>query len=509
MDDYPSSKSKFYNTLQEPFSLNEIKFENFNDTHVSESASEIVQQCDQQLDQQGEHIITCLIISHGYEMNNIINSNIDKNIRILSRAGVPGCLGVCGPSDYDNLFDEYENNMDYNLSTYQKLEKIQQNFLSPEQCFKLYNTTYQHNLNKKIGKYSLDIFTKKAHSRIYKPVNEHLYSFTFPENFNQGIHILEIKNPVPNNIFSYKNNLLDKRFFLDEFNNPEKVKDNIRQALRLLFNYMKFPIIDIKTDYESVEDIEQNFIPRNQNEEIIKTKFFEKYVKNIKKKILKDYAQKMFTKQNINEALKIYKDQQVKQILDIYIINFLDYFEENNYNCDYILELLDLIKNNYFDSVLLKRQITSEELQSNRNLVKKFYPRIFSNQVDSIIFISNVAKLYGELYSVIMNQIYSGKINTVEIKLSTIINYLKSKGFTIINIIDLSCRSVEDKKYETPEGKEKINEIKEMEEMGIEDPQDLYEKNKGGKKSKKNKKTRKYRRSRQYRKYRRTRHHRK
>lgn len=255
-----------------------------------------------------EPTITCLIIAHGIEENYKISSHSNKNIRVLSRAGVPGCLGTCGPSDYDDIFHEYQYKMYKTLSSYQKIKYIQQKFLSEQQCTMLYDTINRDKYDNSSGKYSLDIFSKKGHSRIYKPLREHTYVFTFPPEFKQGIHILEVNNPLPNSGLEYMDNLINKRFFLDEFNNPQQVRNNIERTLKFFLDYIYFPVdIQIKTDYETIEDVNANFIPQNEDEEEIKKMFFEGFVVNMRK-IWKGAETKFFTPKNINKMLLMYAD---------------------------------------------------------------------------------------------------------------------------------------------------------------------------------------------------------
>ena len=376
-----------------------------------------------------EPTITCLIIAHGADLNYKINSRIDKNIRLLSRAGVPGCLGRCGTDDYDVIFREYEHKLDSSLSSFQKLEQIQEKFLSEQECALLYDTTNREKYDKRSGKYSLDIFTKKRHSRIFKPFNDHIYEFTWSPKFKQGIHILEVKNPPPDNDIRYRDNLLKKRFHLDEFNNPEKLRYNIEKILRKIFKYM------------------------------------------------------------------FYHDGNK---LDNIINNFVAYFKENNYNSEHIFEMIYEIEHTYKQQYFAKKPLPLEDQESNQKLIDKFYPKVFSNETECLDFIFNIIKYSSKLYVILQDDIYSGNIDT-RINMSAIIDYLKSKGYKIINLIDLSCRSIPEEIYED---KELLNELREGEDMGVEDPIDLYNTAKGNsKKFKKNKKSKKNKKFKKYKKF--------
>ena len=310
-----------------------------------------------------EPTVTCLIIAHGNEEKYKISSHTNKNIRILSRAGVPGCLGTCGPGDYDDIFHEYEHNIDSNLPSYQKLEKIQEKFLSEQQCAILYDTTNRENYGKASSKFSLDIFSKKGHSRIFKPLYDHTYTFTWPPEFKQGIHILEVNNPPANSDLKYKDNLINKRFILDEFNNPQQIRKNIEKTLRRVFKYIKFPSdITFKTDYESIEDVMTNFNPTNEDETKIKELFFEKWV-NIIKKTWKEEAKKFLTPKNISDMLVTYQNIVKKNKLNKIISNFIAYFEENNYNCEHIFEIIYEIENTYKTQFFSRANIATAAVQ--------------------------------------------------------------------------------------------------------------------------------------------------
>ena len=105
--------------------------------------------------------ITLLIIGHGKDL---VDKKFKtyKNIRELSRAGMPGCLGVCSLDDYENIINEYKYKLHGLNSSYEKLLEISEKFLTEQQCSLLYDTTHAgRDTDTSIGRFSKDIFSKK------------------------------------------------------------------------------------------------------------------------------------------------------------------------------------------------------------------------------------------------------------------------------------------------------------------------------------------------------------
>ena len=95
-----------------------------------------------------------------------------------------------------------------------------------------------------------------------------------------------------------------------------------------------------------------------------------------------------------------------------------------------------------------------------------------------------------DLYIKLNDVVYNGDIN-VSINMSSIIDYLKSRGYKIINLIDLSCRSVHGQNYEE-ENVENLNKISQEEYERANDPTSPFARDKGGsKKSNKSRKSKK------------------
>ena len=167
--------------------------------------------------------ITVLIISHGEDLINDRLTDIGKNIRVLSRAGIPGCYGICGITDYKEIFDKYENlkTIPESLSSYKKLETIYNFFLTTNQCHRLEKTITKYSKDTKKGKFSINLYKKKKHSKLFKPIIDHKYYFNDDSiNFkDKGIHVVEIENQPQNSNLDYKDNLIEKKFKLDEYTN--------------------------------------------------------------------------------------------------------------------------------------------------------------------------------------------------------------------------------------------------------------------------------------------------
>lgn len=355
--------------------------------------------------------ITCLIYAHGEETNTIIPHNIDKNIRILSKAGVPGCLGTANNREVDNIINTYLG-LGSEITSFEKLEYLQKSFLDEDQSLiMMYNLL---DSNDKKSKFSFNTVNKRHHSKIYKPIFDHIYYFQDIDD-DPGIFILETSE---DSVFEMDigRNLLSHISLLHEYRNIENEK---YEMFNILFESIDFPDFTIKpnnTDYLLFHEM----IP------IVSKKFVNKPISNILKISLL--------------SAKINKRHN-------YVKQFLPFFQESKDTSE-VFTVLQRIHNG---------EIKMEELP------------------DYDIFISKLNENWETLYERLYKEIYERKNKIKNINLSTIIEYLKSNGYSTINIIDLSCRTFSDEMYEK-EGF--LNERRELESMGVEDPKDLFDRKK-------------------------------
>ena len=373
-----------------------------------------------------EPTITVLIIAHGFDTNKKLKK-MDKNVRILSRAGVPGCLGVCSSHDYGLIFNEYENNMEKDLSSYQKLEKIQETFFSSLQCSQLYDTTLKSWPDKSFGKYSLDIISNKRHGKIYRPYFEHNYTFNWRYEYNPGIHVVEIKNPLPTNDLKYQDNLLKTHFFVDKFTNPTVIRYNIERLIKVMFEYIFFPSFNKKIDLKTLKDMTQSL---NEYEIQVKRLFLEW----IRLQMRADGIEKARTDNsddNMNTRFTQIKRNFINKNFKSYIDNIIEFFIFSNFTSIDIIGFIEEIKT----------------LHKDPDFIDGFPSRVFNgNEKDCKFFIDNIIEKYDKLVEILNIEIIKDYEN-VEINTSSIIELLKSKGYSVINIIDLSCRFVDEKHY--------------------------------------------------------------
>jgi hypothetical protein len=386
-----------------------------------------------------EPTITVLIIAHGFDTNKKIKK-IDKNVRILSRAGVPGCLGVCSSHDYGLIFNEYENNLEKDLSSYQKLEKIKETFFTTTQCSQLYDTTLKSWPDKSFGKYSLDIISNKRHGKIYRPYFEHNYTFNWRYEYNPGIHVVEIKNPSPTDDLKYQDNLLKTHFFADKFTNPTVIRDNIERLIKVMFEYIFFPSFNNKIVFKTLEDMTQSFVSLNEYETQVKKHFLEWIKLQIRADGIEIARIRINRDMNrrINQLKKIFINKNFKSYID----NIIEYFIFSNFTSIDIIGFIEEIKT----------------LHKDPDFIDGFPSRVFNgNEKDCKFFIDNIIEKHDKLVEILNIEIMKDYEN-VEINTSSIIELLKSKGYSVINIIDLSCRFV-DEKYYSEEKYEYLNQL--------------------------------------------------
>jgi hypothetical protein len=375
-----------------------------------------------------EPTITILIIAHGFDTNKNLKK-MDKNVRILSRAGVPGCLGVCSSHDYGLIFNEYENNMEKDLSSYQKLEKIKETFFSTLQCSQLYDTTLKSWPDKSFGKYSLDIISNKRHGKIYRPYFEHNYTFNWRYEYNPGIHVVEIKNPLPTNDLKYQDNLLKTHFFVDKFTNPTLIRYNIERLIKVMFEYIFFPSFNNKIVFKTLEDMTQSFVSLNEYEIQVKREF----LKWIRLQISADGIETARTeiRKDMNKRIDQLKKNFINKNFKSYIDNIIEFFIFSNFTSIDIIGFIEEIKT----------------LHKDPDFIDGFPSRVFNgNEKDCKFFIDNIIEKHDKLVEILNIEIIKDYEN-VEINTSSIIELLKSKGYSVINIIDLSCRFVDEKHY--------------------------------------------------------------
>ena len=351
--------------------------------------------------------ITIAIVSHGMDLIKE-KLSIDSNVRIYSRAGQTLCFGVIN-SNPMNFVEElyYTNERMYDedkRTSYEMLQAVAEHYKMPEHDKEFVNIIMKEvEKNPKPTKHTLKTIAKKKHSQIYTPFYDHLYIFTDnsgPFNNNNQITVLETKNHTSRSNIDYRDiiNLAKKRYAIQA---PLYWMRVDIEEKRFINFFKKFHMTAL------LPESELNFLEKIDLEDLRK-----KYANNpselernvndyLKRAKLKRYSRKIYENRYL-----IFEDGFVSEI------KLLREFENPD------SKLYEYIQ--YEDDKQIIRETMDEikRLESDKSLSfskRKEKRREFYNEHDDII---------------------------PGVKLSTIIDFLKSEGFVIINIIDFSCRTV-------------------------------------------------------------------
>lgn len=354
--------------------------------------------------------ITIAILSHGEDLINEELPDFDPNVRIFSRAGQALCVGVADIESLGIVQDFYmseERLTNKNTkSSYQMLRDIADFFNSPE------NTSiYKEICDKEITttndprlikslKHTKKTINCKKHSQIYTPFYDHLYSFIDTTNIFSGQSQIAVLEII---------NYTPKTTVIDYENITSLQYEN---NLALQKYYITQGDIDI----------------RNRKQ------------KNFRKEMIRNFLLNFNLEHETDSELNKYSEILFKNIPFVDNYKILSEFQ----NPDSIIHQLinpedDEIITEKANEFIGISEITDEEEKSR--LIED--RRQFLFQADDM-------EKEEEMIPII--------------KLSEIIAFLKSEGFKVINIIDFSCRYVEDELTD-----EKIQQLNEGQQMGIEE----------------------------------------
>ena len=354
--------------------------------------------------------ITIAILSHGEDLINEKLPDFDPNVRIFSRAGQSLCLGVADVESIEIVQDFYlskERLSNKNTkSSYQMLRDVADFFNRPEN-----NSVYKEICDREITttnnpelikplKHTIKTINCKKNSQIYTPFIDHTYDFTDKTNVLSGYSQIAVLETIN---YTPNNTVIDYENipFLDYDNN-----------------------LALKKYYITQPDINK----RNSAQ------------KKFRKEMIQNFLLNFNLDHETESELNTYSEILFKNIPFVDNYKILSEFQNPN-------SVIHQLINPEDDEIITEKanefigisEITDKE-EKKRRIEER---RQFLFQADDI------AK-EGELIPTI--------------KLSDIIAFFKSEGFKVINIIDFSCRYVQDELTE-----EKIRELNEGQEMGIEE----------------------------------------
>ena len=431
--------------------------------------------------------ITIAIIGHGADLIHEILENDDPNIRIFSRAGQPFCLGIATTKMLDfieNLYisDEREETKD-TISSYQMLLEVAKHYnsnINDTRFSEMCNRLLKQNPNDSSSKHTKHIIECKSHNQIYIPYYDHKYVFTDNTSVlsgQNGIFVLETLNHTSKSNINYNNNIINlalKKYFI-------KYHDI---QTRNIFN--QGIIKGFLKKFNLEPDLETNLSPDNKKHlEILKQKYqLEQVALN------KDELDEKINSFLLNSKLTRYSKKILEKFPFITIYRVVTEFVNED------SEIHELVSEDDDNIIKIKAkelnfryiadfdvgdQLRRKELEEQRKEFMKSYTD-FDGIIDGI-------------------------------KLSEIINFLKKEGFVVINIIDFSCRYVDEFLDDAYMEDSELVELKSRKEKKLEKIREFNEKqqirnllinpNIGGRKKrrtrrKKSKKRRKTRRNRKY-----------
>ncbi len=395
--------------------------------------------------------ITIAIVAHG---NDLINEkiDIDPNVRIYSRAGSALCFGIFNNNDIDFVEDLYYTDErmhgDDKRSSYEMLQKVAEHYKMPEHDEEFVKTIFKSiEEYPKSAKHTLKTIARKKHSQIYTPFYDHLYNFTDNTSDLKGnnqITVIETKNHKSISNINYGDiiNLAKKRYAIQA---PSILFRIDIEERRFVNFFKKFHMTELLPESKlnffekkELEDLRKKYA-NNPSELLSKTNDYLKLAK------LKRYSRNIYENRHL-----LFEDGFVSEI------KLLAEFENPNSKLyEYITyeDDKEIIKETMKE---IKRLESDKSLSFSKQREKR---RGFYNEHDDII---------------------------PGVKLSTIINFLKSEGFVIINIIDFSCRGVNENV-----SKDRIRIIDERQQMMA----DEIEQGLGRKRKKRNKRTQRRKRT--------------
>jgi hypothetical protein len=430
--------------------------------------------------------ITIAIIGHGEDLINKPISE-DPNIRIFSRAGQPFCIGIAGEQMLDfveNLYYSPERTENMNeKSSYQMLRKIADHYNNSEndgQFKGLCDRLLIENSNDSQIKHTKKIIECKKHNQIYTPFYDHIFYFTDnrpPFAGQNGIHILETINHVSKNNIDFKNdndNLALKNLF-------------IKKTIEHRKKFFEERIIEFLEKFNLGPDLESNLLPDDKERlEELRYSYPEQQI--LLNKTYKDELDKRTNWLLTGSKIQRYS----KAILEKFpFINPLKLIREFYDESSEIHKIF-----NEDDDTIIKAKAKELDVRTKYAMIQEKKKAIEEKDEERGKQIEQKIQELREQKEEFLKSDFDGMITGIT--LSELIDFLKSEGFVVINIIDFTCRTVskylddaysetelEEQKTKKDIKQERIREYEEEQAMGSEG----IRKDKGGRKKRRTRKT--------------------
>lgn len=319
-------------------------------------------------------------------------------------------------------------------SSYEMLQEVAKHYTTPEHDEEFIKTiTREAERFPKSVNHTVKIINTQKHNQIYTPFYDHLYIFTDntgPFKGNNQITVIETKNHTSISNIDYRNiiNLAKKQYAIQ---NPFFSLRNDIEGKRFINFFKKFYLIT--TMPESILNIDEKDKIKNLRKE------YSNNPSELQSKIndfltlakLKRYSRNIYeNRHNIFEDGFVTEEKLLKELEnpDSKLYEYITItYKENK-------EIIEEDKERIKEIIEEDKQRIQEIINQLMNEIKEMKSKNLKSKNFDFEFKEN--QLRSKFYNDEDDDIIQG------IKLSSIIDFLKSEGFVIINIIDFSCRTV-------------------------------------------------------------------
>ena len=369
--------------------------------------------------------ITIAIVAHG---NDLINEKItiDPNVRIYSRAGQTLCFGMIHSNPLGFVEHLYYTNERMNgedkRTTYEMLQEVAKHYTTPKHDEDFIKTiTREAERFPKSVNHTVKIINTQKHNQIYTPFYDHLYNFTDNTGVFKGnnqITVIETKNHTSKSNIDYRNiiNLAEKQYAIQ---NPFFSLRNDIEGKRFIKFFKKFYLIT--TMPESILNIHEKEI-----------------LENLKKEYSNNPSE---LQSKINDFLTLAKLKRYSR--NIYE-NRHNIFEDGFVTEEKLLKELENPDSKLYEYITITYKENKEIIEEDKERIQEIINQLM-NEIKEMKSKNLKSKNFDFEFkeNQLRSKFYNNDDDIIQgIKLSSIIDFLKSEGFVIINIIDFSCRTV-------------------------------------------------------------------
>jgi hypothetical protein len=328
----------------------------------------------------------------------------------------------------ENLYYSPERTENMNAkSSYQMLRKIADHYNNSEndgQFKGLCDRLLIENSNDSQIKHTKQIIECKKHNQIYTPLYDHIFYFTDnkpPLAGQNGIHILETINHVSRNNIDFENdnyNLALKNLF-------------IKKSIEFRKTFFEERIIEFLEKFNLGPDLETNLLPDDKARlEQLRYRYPEEQI--LLNKTYKDELDKRTNWLLTSSKITRYSKAILKNFPFTNPIKLLREFSDESSEIHKIF--------NEDDDIIIKAKATELDIRTNIKIIQEKKKAIEEKDEERAKQIEQKLQELRKQKEEFFKSDFDGMIENI--KLSQLIDFLKSEGFVVINIIDFTCRTV-------------------------------------------------------------------